>query len=526
MRLLSLKITHAVSCAGILDGLDVTFQRDPIEENQALSPLCLIGPNGSGKSQLLQLMAEIFQGAWHTQAPDEERRTANSDVLFELYYQIHLTNRTVANVCLSRTEKTKPKGHVDMRELKDGEWVSIEPGTPQYRDRLPPVVIGYSSGDNETLSLPFFVSRAGYAKDVRESALKRGAPANFVPENRLLYIDYATHLEVLIANLLLGGPRTDKALLEHAGLESLASCRCIVQLNPSSGPNKGIVITDELQGVIADLRRAATCWNHEPKHDTHVFDFFVDGACREAFKHFFKTAERLYRSFHKLAMLNDLSISRTARRRFERDIKRRRFAAKLPEPQDEDKVFRFEHVKLRKQSDDPILKEVDYVSLSDGEHQQSQIFGLFAMINDLNALFILDEPESHFNPQWRVEFVKRLLSLPGDRRPQEVILTSHAPFVASDVSRENVLIFAKVDGEVRVSKPDIETYGAPFDRILEHCFAVRPPISAMARDDIEHLRTEGTIEELQQAMSKLGSSVQKAMLADRLRQLEAKKKSE
>ena len=497
-----------------MDELKINFNRTPIGGNHPLSPLCILGPNGSGQSQFLQLLAEVFQAAWHTHKPKEERNSENSEVLFELYYDIILSDKSSVRIRLKRNSSTKPKNSIEMEEKVEMDWVSIDHEDKKYGDRLPTSIIGYTSGDNETLSLPFFVSRAGYAKDVREAALKPETLKSIVPENRLLHVDYATHLEVLIANLLLGGSETDEALLGHAGLNRLRSCRCILNLKPKSSVIK---LTDELMGVIEGLKSIATCWQLEEKKQIYTFDFFADEECKIGFRHRFETAEQLYRSFHKLAMLNDLAISKSARDKFNRDVKSGKFAARLPEPQDEDKVFRFENVRLEKETG-----EVDYVSLSDGEHQQAQIFGLFAMLNSPNTLFILDEPESHFNPRWRVEFVKRLLKLPGDRPQQEVILTSHAPFVASDISRENVLIFSKDNGKINVRKPEIETYGATFDSILEHCFGVRPPISAMARDDIEELKENGTVDELKEAMSRLGSSVEKAVLADRLRQLKPK----
>lgn len=521
MRLLSLKINDAQSCGGILDGLSINFTRSHQESNQPLSPICILGPNGSGKSQFLQILAEIFQAAWHTHAPKQERSASNKTVLFELYYEIALENGTTAVICLERNAKTKPKGAIEMTEKVDGEWEEVLSTSPEFGDRLPPAIVGYTSGDNETLSLPFFVSRAGYAKDVSEAAKKPEQFDGNILENRLLHVDYATHLEVLIANLIRNEADVEKALLEHAGLDSLYSCRCTVQLDPATGPTKGIKITEELESVLHALKSASTCWNYAEKKQTYIFDFFVDSESKTAFKAFFKSAEDLYRSFHKLAMLNDLAISKTARTRFDKDIKKGQFAARLPEPQDEDKVFHFEHVKLKKRDADNNARIVDYVSLSDGEHQQAQVLGLFAMLKSANTLFILDEPESHFNPQWRVEFVKSLLELPGDKATQEVVLTSHAPFVASDISRENVLIFSKDENSIQVRKPDIETYGATFDRILEHCFEIAPPISALAKEEIEHLKSDGSVEELEEAMSRLGSSVEKAILADRLRRLKS-----
>jgi AAA domain, putative AbiEii toxin, Type IV TA system len=129
-----------------------------------------------------------------------------------------------------------------------------------------------------------------------------------------------------------------------------------------------------------------------------------------------------------------------------------RLALRLPEPQDEEKVFRFERVNFFAQGDGEI---VDYVSLSDGEHQLAQILGMFGMVSLSNALFLLDEPESHFNLQWRVKFMTRVLDMPtpdGTRRDvsgasqRDCLLTTHAPFVPSNMPHDRVFIFGFTTG--------------------------------------------------------------------------------
>jgi restriction system-associated AAA family ATPase len=228
-------------------------------------------------------------------------------------------------------------------------------------------------------------------------------------------------------------------------------------------------------------------------------------------------------------MLNDLAIPKTTRERFRKEVAAR-LALRLPEPQDEEKAFRFERVNFFAQGNGEI---VDYVSLSDGEHQLAQILGMFGMVSLPNALFLLDEPESHFNPQWRVKFMTRVLDMPtpdGTRRDvsgasqQDCLLTTHAPFVPSDMPRDRVFIFGKdtETGVVTVRNPDIETYGTTFDAIIEECFGVRPPISEEPRQDIQKLMESNDPEEIRTGMMRLGYSVEKAFLADRLRQLTRK----
>ncbi|MGK7865233.1 restriction system-associated AAA family ATPase [Falsiroseomonas sp. E2-1-a4] len=507
MRLRRLQVTRASKCGGLLDWADIWLGRAETEtNNQPLEPLCLIGPNGSGKSQFLQLVAEIFQAAWHAHAPGEERDSANSDAIFELEYLIRpSTDDPYVLTKLSRTAKGKYAGPIELHVQKGDDWISVKLGTSDFGRHLPSLIIGYTSGDNETMSLPFMVSRAGYANSVATAALAKAAPAEPPPDNRALLIDYGTNLEVLFANLTMAKPEVRKDILQHARLEDLASCRCVIRMAHSAAPKapasakkvggrKGIQLTGELEDILRKLKRSATCWHLDEKTESYTFDYFVDGATRQALSHFFHSALDLYRSLHKFALLNDLVIPKSARERMRKAVRERRFATRLPEPQQDDMVFAFEEVRFHPCSDKADRTPVDYVALSDGEHQQSLILGLFSMIIEQNALFLLDEPESHFNPQWRVQFVKRFLNLHVERGEQDVLLTSHAPFVPADISREQVLIFKRQGHTLEVSNPEIETFGANFDRILEHCFEIRPPLSQLARDEIEGSWTAMTLE--------------------------------
>lgn len=532
MRLLSLKIESASTCGGLLDGVAIDFGRhDTQAENEHIAPLCLLGPNGSGKSQFLQLLAEIFQASWHAHDSRQERASSNAEALFELEYLIRPTQDALpVKVKLSRTMKGKTVGEIELHLQENGSETLVEQKSAEFGAYLPKLIVGYTSGDNETMSLPFLVSRSGYAKEVATVALSNAKISIVPPDNRLLLIDYSTNLEVLFSSMMLGRPKVREAVLEHARLRDISSCRCIVRLAHSAAPKaqpsqkkksgrKGIQLTPELELTLDRLKRAATCWFVDPKTETYTFDYLVDDASRAAFKHFFGNALDLYRALHKFTLLNDLAISKKSRERMDRAVKERRFASRLPEPQQEDMVFSFEEVRFHPEEIGTKSEPVDYVALSDGEHQQSLILGAFAMITDHNVLFLLDEPESHFNPQWRVQFVKRLLDLPVERGEQDVLLTSHAPFVPADMSKEQVMIFSRLEGKLSVRQPDIETYGANFDRILEHCFNIRPPISQIARDDISDLMVSENIEELTLAMERLGSSVEKSFVADRLRQL-------
>ncbi|MEH6456892.1 MAG: restriction system-associated AAA family ATPase [Cocleimonas sp.] len=521
MKLLSLKIIKSASCDGLLDGLFIPF-RDVGSKFNLFNPICLIGPNGTGKSQVLQSIAEIFQFVYSSVVPDEEKGKPNKELEFEIKYLISNELNNEIQVKISHTKVGRSKKLI-IETYNDGEWNNVD--VLGAISLLPSKVIAYTSGDNETLSIPFFVSREGYANAVAISA-KNGTASPIEP--RLMLVDYETNLEVLISNLLLNNAGIRQQLLGEVNLKSLHSFRCIIQLDHTEAPSGGIRLTSELEEIIENLVRCSTTHDIDEQKKVYTLDFLVSDATHRAFNNFWPDgALDLYSSFHKLAMLNNLIIPKAARTSFNSSIKTRNFATRLPEPFITHKAFRFEQVQFNSDKSD---KPVDYVSLSDGEHQLAQILGTMCMASSKNTLFLLDEPESHFNPKWRIEFISKLLTMGTvngvraemqESSMQECLLTTHSPFVPSDMKRENVLVFNKNngDGTVHTRRPSIETFGATFDTILEECFKINPAMSAIPKAEIDRLLSSDNIEEITIALQGLGDSVERLYLADRVRSL-------
>lgn len=65
---------------------------------------------------------------------------------------------------------------------------------------------------------------------------------------------------------------------------------------------------------------------------------------------------------------------------------------------------------------------------------------------DKNILLLIDEGEQYFHPQWQKEYIKFLITNIPIVIPNvsyQIILTSHSPFILSDLTRENIIYLAR-----------------------------------------------------------------------------------
>ncbi len=148
MKLLKLHIESGDQSGGILDDFSINFHR-PEKSNKNIDPICFVGVNGSGKSQVLQVIAEIFYYLdrhfckFHPSKVD-------TNLVFEIEYLIQ-HNSQAKHV---RIKRIAPKKNIKISILQNDQEVPVS-DTDDIEELLPRKIIGYTSGGNETLSVPF-----------------------------------------------------------------------------------------------------------------------------------------------------------------------------------------------------------------------------------------------------------------------------------------------------------------------------------------------------------------------------------
>lgn len=597
MKLLRLKITDPAGFRSLPCGFEHYFRtewslQDEMASSDDFAPFVCAGPNGSGKSNLLEALAAIFfqmeiQRVRRNFLPEALQNITQdfSPVAFELDYLIRAQSQLFQSDCpqWAKVSVRKSPG-----ESVSFEWVNKKDYetdghvlVSDFDILLPQYVLGYSSGENEILSLPFFKMRFMQFDEYWHS-LSKQLPYFGRPDARLVYLDNGFSQAILLCNLLFQDEATLKIFHENVGIEALKEFRIIIRrsipLDPgqldafdkvsdderkqranrirSDHPhatdieridltrreivknNLALWIDDDsgsiqyrlnflqlLEGdeksslVVSALKRCATLYYVDEATDTLVIDYWVNDATKQAFRENFDGSPlALFQAFQVLLTLNLYSVSDSLKADLYRSTSH--YASEtVPTLASDERIMRFKFVRFSKQD---VMQPMMLKDLSDGEHQLLHSLGLCLLFRDTNSLFLLDEPETHFNPDWRANFISLLRQcLPKSGEfAQEMLITTHTPFLISDSKPDKVLVFAKdkTNGAVSINHPNYNTLGASINKITMNTFGKRETIGGHAQALLDDLRRrfekgdedkESLIAEIHH---QLGDSVEKLLL--------------
>jgi restriction system-associated AAA family ATPase len=590
MKLLRLKLN--VPFRSLSAGFEVHFlrewDRDRFDE---FHPYCLAGRNGSGKSNVLEALAAIF---YHIECLyldyrpdgfefDEKtnpwgfRAEACTPDAFELEYLIpdnaakrgsiiaKYKGHLVAHIRITKTVGQRPvirysPGFPDSKE--SGEELSRQ----EVKSYFPRYILGYSSGHNEILSLPFFKMRFIHFDEYLEH-LTKDVPFQGESEGRMIYLDEQFSQAILLCLFLFPNDPILHVFNEKIGLKGIRCFRIIIRrhhrvpiaqerlqtmsLTEAERGDKTkatVELTskltghhdkeDKLQlGLIDKLIKCATTHydDYSPYPDGDGYDLYLDycvnEATKEAFQFHFgegsegsdeetkaKSALNLFQSLRTLLTLNHYKVDDQTKAELYQSGSLY-VNQTISTPASHERIMRFKEGELIK---DGVPETIYVKALSDGEHQLLHTIGLCLLFRHEPALFLLDEPETHLNPDWRASYISTLrAALDADEgaRPvlREVLLTSHSPFIISDCQKENVLIFEKnPNGKVEWRSPDFNTFGASANAITLKVFNRPVTIGNYALSKLEGFRErlkggEAPDKVIDEASQELGDSVEKVI---------------
>jgi len=531
------------------ENFTVIFRNDePNEEWVNFHPYCFAGLNGSGKSNVLEALSNIF---YHLECctldsetseflKNDFKKEVSDPVAYELEYFIipKEAAKEVENYhnIIIRKEKGKIP-QIKIKALDQSEEPEFIDISGSIRSYLPELVIGYSSGENEILSLPFIKSRLlqldEYIYHLRNrTKLVLDYKIEEKPESSLVYMDYHMSQAILLANFLLQNDDTIEPIKEQLSIDKLHSFRLVINnyklYYNDEDPELGFLLP-LVEDTLDKLRKCATVKFTQPENNgggyNEILDFYFDenqqtkeSVLKSAFKKHFESPLQLFRAFQVLNLLNLRVVDKELKNEiYNSDSLYAMY--KIPAFKEQEHIFHFNLFRLKKKkSDDKMLLK----AFSDGEHQFLHTMGICMLLGDKNTLMLMDEPETHFNPDWRSEFISLLkdcLNKSGTNHlMRDILITSHSPFIISDCFPDKVIIFKKGENPTR---PVFNTFGTSISIITSKIFKSNKTIGDFSNNQIKEF--EKFFKELNYndalsiLNSKVGDSVEKLLFINEMK---------
>lgn len=145
-------------------------------------------------------------------------------------------------------------------------------------------------------------------------------------------------------------------------------------------------------------------------------------------------------------------------------------------------------IRVRLKKDDG---SVTFRELSEGEQQLLTVLGLLRFTAEDESLFLLDEPDTHLNPRWCVDYLNYLKSFVGQNSEGQdnshIVLTTHNPLAIAELVKEQVQILYRESASqtVRAENPAVDPKGMGFAGIVtSDMFGLGTSLDKATNDDL------------------------------------------
>ena len=433
----------------------------------------LVGGNGTGKSNLLEALTIIFRELDLGERP-------------RFSYELQYLCRGRAITVDADPERQKQRGYELTADGKKLTWKAFH--DIPMREYLPNFVFGYYSGPSNRMESHF---------ERHQQAFYRQLLNNSDQPLRPLFFARPVHSQfVLLAFFLDPDPDVAKFLSEYLWIETFDHALFVMREPPwksrAGDPRfwnaRGVVrvFLNRLYALaLAPCRLKVRVPTEFKKQQSleHLYLFLPDlehvrtlAGHYDTQQDFFKALESTYIS----QLISEVRISVRARK---------------------------------------VDGSLTFRELSEGEQQLLMVLGLLRFTRENESLFLLDEPDTHLNPAWSVQYLKFLRDIGGAHENSHVIMATHDPLVISGLDRSQVQILQRDDdtGRIEVQQPesDPKYMGVPA-LLLSEVYGLRsilPPATMVLLDEKRRLAAKPELsEEDRQALQRLDEKLEEADL--------------
>jgi predicted ATPase len=443
-----------------------------IEFEQTLTTV-LLGQNGTGKSNLLEALTIIFRDLDLGDPPAFK---------YKLHYEcrnreIHIdadptrskSKREQVHITIHSPDRTPEMVPYNSRFYGDSE-----------RQYLPGYVFGYYSGPSNRMEKHFDKHQERFYR-----ALLRGEERPLRP---LLYAR-PVHSQFALLSLFTeeelaeDGQSVREFLDELLGIQDLVSVLFVMRQPPWKSKEgdkrfwhaRGVVA--RLLGYLYDELALAPM-----RLKVRVTPEFASTT----------TLEHLYLYLHGVEDLKRLVEHYESQQEFFKALESTYISKILSEVR----------IRLQRRNADGSLTFRD---LSEGEQQLLMVLGLLRFTKEDEALFLLDEPDTHLNPAWSVQYLEFMRKVVGDQPTSHVIMCTHNPLVIAGLKREEVRIMQRDNehGQIYTEMPRENPRGMGIAGILtSELFGLRSALDQPTQALLDEQRVLAAKEHLSQSERK------------------------
>jgi ABC-type cobalamin/Fe3+-siderophores transport system ATPase subunit len=453
----------------------------------------IIGQNGAGKSNLIEAIVEIFR---HLDPPTS-KHGGKLRFTFEIDYIIKGRKVRASN----RDGSTKV--------LVDGEPMPMTRFQDSKGDLFPDLVFGYYSGTGRRLEKLFDDHQARYYnvinKDRPEAEYDAARTAR-----RLFYCRPVHGVFALLCHFAKPSEKPDSAnvLSKQLGITGFHSAlahfkepswfnqsnwkKVRASASPGRGRRSYSDLGEQAEDVWGARGPAGEC--ARALKDMAFHPLSVTGKVVDDYRDKPKVEAQL------ACFLRDKAALQKFAARYETD--QEMFAAL--EAADISDLFREMLVWVTRDGNDS--GDVSFSDLSDGERQLLMVLGLIRVSRDREALFLLDEPDTHLNPAWQLtylELIKEWTDVAADKDRCQIVMTSHNPLTVASLEAREVRIMAVGENSVvTLAEPMIDPRGLGFSGVLTDIFGLPSTLDKPTQIKIDRRNTLAAQEELSPALAK------------------------
>ncbi|MCC3747910.1 ATP-binding protein [Rouxiella badensis] len=415
----------------------------------------IIGWNGAGKSNVIEALVIIFRDLDLHYPP-----AFSYDLEYvcrgrKIYIEARANDEKKDRYKIKYHPLNKPD---EIKNLSNKEFFDDED-----KKYLPTNVFGYYSGPSDRLATHFYEHQRRFREQLIYPE-KFNLNESTLPLRPLFYAQKVHSNFVLLAFFLSEDERIKKFLKEKLFIDGLESVMFVIS-KPDWKSNQGDPRFWNAKGVVQPFL--------ERLYEASLAPMEIKFTLPHPLKKNGENVDALFLFLKDLDALKKVG-NHTSDKDFFKLLESIYFSSLIHEVQ----------IRVKVNEKNGTNELLTFRELSEGEQQLITVLGLLRFTRDDESLFLLDEPDTHLNPAWSMEYINYLEEVAGfnlDRKELQqnndskqkienshIVLATHDPVVISTLKREQIQIMKRDENtlEVYAHSPLYDPKGMGFSGVL------------------------------------------------------------